>query len=37
VQKTLEENLKYLYPNLEIQGEETPDSIKDIEPVIRPE
>jgi len=34
VQKTLEVCLTALYPSLRIEGEESPESIKDIESVI---
>lgn len=34
VQKTLEENLKALYPTLRVQGEESKESIAEMESVI---
>jgi len=37
VQKTIEVVLKSLYPFLNVMGEESKESIADIEPVIQPD
>ena len=36
VQKTLEVNLKALYPTLRVQGEESKESIQDMECAVDP-
>ena len=37
IQKTIEVCLKSLYPTLKVKGEESKESIQDIEPAIKPE
>jgi 3'-phosphoadenosine 5'-phosphosulfate (PAPS) 3'-phosphatase len=37
VQKTLEENLKILYPTLNVQGEESKESMEGIESIVKPD
>ncbi len=36
VQRTIEDNLRALFPTLNIQGEESKESIEGIEPLIKP-
>jgi 3'-phosphoadenosine 5'-phosphosulfate (PAPS) 3'-phosphatase len=37
VQKTIESNLKHLYPSLKIQGEESKESTDTVESAVKPE
>lgn len=37
VQRTIEDNLRHFYPKLDIQGEESKESIADIESEIKPD
>lgn len=36
VQKTIEDNLRHIYPTLNIQGEESKESMEGIEPAVAP-